>query len=261
MAIIDGKEIASEIYAELAKKVAGLTKVPKMAIITCNPNFETTKYLELKKRKAEQIGVTLNIIEMPEDTTTTDFITCIESIAPTVDGVVVQLPLPTHINREQVLSVVPKNQDPDCFQSGDLLAPVVGAIDEIAKRATLNWPDKKVAVVGYGRLVGKPVAEYLKAQGAVVTVLTEASENFKEVLITADVVVSGVGHSGLITSDIVKSGVIVFDAGTSEEGGELKGDVSPTVANKASLFTPVPGGIGPITIAILLRNLVTLASR
>lgn len=260
MSEIDGKEIAKEIYAELADIVAGLSRVPKMAIVTCNPNFETTKYLELKRKKAKQVGIALSIIEVPEEASTTDLVDCIESVAPSVDGVVVQLPLPAHIEREVVLGAVPANQDPDCFKSSDLLAPVVGAIDEIATRAGIQWQNKQVVVVGHGRLVGKPAAAYAQERGAQVTILTEASVDFKETLQKADVVITGVGRPGLITVDMVKEGVLIFDAGTSEAGGQLKGDVSPQVVDKAALFTPVPGGIGPVTVAVLLRNLVILAN-
>lgn len=260
--IIDGVKIADELYKEIAAKVSLLSHTPRMAIITCAPNFETQKYLGLKKRKAEEVGVALTIIEMSADASTEDVIASIVSVSPAVHGVVVQLPLPPHIDREAVLASIAPDKDPDCFSGGhenDLLPPVVGAIDEISKRENIEWEGKKVAIFGHGRLVGEPAAHYATAKGSNVTVLTEDSTNSNIALSEADIIVSGAGQPHLITKDMVKSGVAIFDAGTSEDGGELRGDVHPDVQEVTSFMTPVPGGIGPITIAVLLRNLVNLS--
>ena len=123
------------------------------------------------------------------------------------------------------------------------------------------WENKVVAIVGYGRLVGQPVNEYAKKRGAKVTVLTDESTDFSSTLKEADIIVSGVGKPGLIEDTVVKPEVVLFDAGTSEDSGELRGDITTQAAEKAALYTPVPGGIGPITVAILLRNLVTLSQK
>ena len=122
----------------------------------------------------------------------------------------------------------------------------------------IDFVGKHVVVLGQGRLVGAPTAQYLRLAGALVTTLTEANQHDLNVIKEADIVVSGIGRPHFITADMVKSGVIIFDAGTSEDGGVVAGDVHPSVVMTASHFTPVPGGIGPITIAVLLRNLVTL---
>lgn len=261
MSIVDGKQIAAEIFEEVAKIVDTKGLSPRMAIITCAPNFETRKYLELKKRKAEEVGIALTIIEMPEDAKTADVICSVVSIKSQVNGIVVQLPLPPAIDREAVLESIPPELDPDCFTGGEttgLLPPVVGAIDEISKRYNLSWKDKKVVVFGHGRLVGMPAAQYAERKGANVVVLTEDSAEVTSSLEQADIIIAGAGQPHMITPDMVSEGVAIFDASTSEDGGELRGDVHPLVSEKAILFTPVPGGIGPITIAVLLRNLVTL---
>lgn len=259
--LVDGKAIAASIYTELASEVAQLSAAPRMAIITCAPNFETTKYLELKRKKADQVGIALTIIELPETAITADFLDCIASVTPNVDGIVVQLPLPPQVDKAAVLAAIPATQDPDGLNGGAVLPPVVGAIEAIATQAAFDWTGKSVAVVGNGRLVGQPAASYAKAAGANVMVLTETSPQFIESLQAADVIISGAGQPDFIKAHMVSEGVVVFDAGTSEDGGQLKGDVAPTVAKKAALFTPVPGGIGPITIAVLLRNVVLLAQR
>jgi methylenetetrahydrofolate dehydrogenase (NADP+)/methenyltetrahydrofolate cyclohydrolase len=178
-----------------------------------------------------------------------------------VDGVVVQLPLPSQIDKDSVLQAVPREKDPDVFCYGEkhdrLLPPVVGAIDEISKLHKVEWKNKKVVILGEGTLVGKPAARYARKKGAKVRIYTREKFDITS-LKTADIIVSGIGQPAFIKSDMVSEGVILFDAGTSEDGGVLVGDVDKGVAEKASLLTPVPGGIGPITIAYLLSNLVQL---
>ncbi len=241
-----------------------LGRVPRLGAITCVPNFETRKYLEMKKRRAASVGIALNVVELPEGSTTADTIACIEHLAPNVDGIVVQLPFPESIDVTTVLAAVPPDKDPDGFSyhqtATSCLPPVVGAIDEISKLHGVVWEGKQVVVLGAGRLVGRPAAVYAAARGALVTVMTKETYDASK-LPPADIIISGIGKPHFITPDLVKEHVIIFDAGTSEDGGVLAGDVHPAVAERASLLTPVPGGIGPITIACLLRNLVQLAQQ
>lgn len=260
--IIDGKGVAKRIYDEVAQDVAKLSRVPVMAAITCAPNFETQKYLELKKRKAAEVGISLRVIELPETVQTEEVVVCIKAVLPDVDGVVVQLPFPSHVDREAILAVVPAAKDPDGFsygkETGACVPPVPLAIASIAEAYGFDFKDKKVAVLGQGRLVGAPTAEFLKSVGAQVTVLTETSTDTETVLKGADALVTGIGKAHFVTPEMVREGVVVFDAGTSEDGGLVVGDVRPDVADQTSLFTPVPGGVGPVTVAALLRNLITL---
>jgi methylenetetrahydrofolate dehydrogenase (NADP+)/methenyltetrahydrofolate cyclohydrolase len=140
-----------------------------------------------------------------------------------------------------------------------LLPPVVGAIAEISRTHNVSFANRSVVVVGNGRLVGAPAAAYAAKEGARVTVVTKDSDNISATR-DADIIILGAGSPGLLTPDMVKEGVVVFDAGTSEEGGMLVGDADPAVVQKAALLTPVPGGIGPLTIAILLKNVLYLAT-
>lgn len=263
--IVDGKRIASEIYEVVTKEVAGMNTAPILAAITCAPNFETKRYLELKKRKAAEVGITLRVIELLETATTEEVVTCVLKVASEADGVVVQLPFPPHIDREKVLAAVPIDKDPDGFayveNSLACLPPVVGAIKEIAEYYSCSFTDKQVLVLGQGRLVGAPAARFMRAAGAQVTISTKHDETQATQLLEADVIVSGIGEPHFITVNKIKHGAVVFDAGTSEDGGLMVGDVHPDVAHVATLFTSVPGGIGPITIALLLRNLVSLAKK
>jgi len=262
--IVDGKMIAMNILTTVEDMVVALGRVPKLGAVTCVPNFETQKYLEMKKRKAASVGISLNVVELPAGSTTSDMVACIEHLAPNVDGIVVQLPLPENITVDTVLAAVPVNKDPDGFlyhqAASSCLPPVVGAIDEISKLHGVVWEGKRVVVLGAGRLVGRPASVYAKARGAEVTVMTKETYDATQ-LQSADIIISGIGKPHFITSDLVKEHVIIFDAGTSEDGGVLVGDVHPNVTEFASLITPVPGGIGPITIACLLRNLVQLAQQ
>lgn len=263
--IVDGKALAKDIYTEVAQVVSGFSRAPVMAAITCAPNFETQKYLELKKRKAAEVGITLRVVELPETITTAEAVACVRAVLPDVDGIVVQLPFPAQVDREVLLAAVPAEKDPDGFsyeqtQMG-CLPPVAGAVKIIAEKYNIDFRGKNVVVLGAGRLVGAPVAHFLNSAGAQVTTLTEHDEQPFEVIKSADVIVTGIGQPHFIKPEHVKEGVIIFDAGTSEDGGLMVGDVEPAVADQAALFTPVPGGIGPITVALLLRNLASLVRR
>lgn len=260
--LVDGKAIAADILKSISEEVSSLSSAPRLTAVTCAPNFETGKYLEMKKRKAASVGIALNVVELPADASTENAVSCLKQIIEKTDGVVVQLPFPAQIDREAVLAAVPADKDPDGFSygktNGACLPPVAGAIDEISRIHKIEWQDKTVVVLGAGRLVGGPAAEYARKAGSLVTVLTKETYD-GSLLKTADIIISGIGQPHFIKPEMVKSGVVIFDAGTSEDGGLLVGDVDPTVADKASFMTPVPGGIGPITIAYLLRNLVNLS--
>lgn len=261
--IIDGRAIAKDILDSVKAQIdeASFSAAPTMTAVTCSPNFETQKYLEMKKRKAAEVGISLNIIDLSEHSTTEEVISCVKKISTESDGVVVQLPLPGHINKEAVLKSVSPEKDPDGFcyseKHQSILPPVVGAIDEISKVNQVEWKNKKVVILGQGSLVGLPAARYARKRGARVRVYEKGTLDISS-LKTAEIIVSGIGQPNFITKDMVHEGVIIFDAGTSEEDGVLAGDVHPEVSEVASLITPVPGGIGPITIAYLLRNLLSL---
>lgn len=260
--IVDGKAIASNIYLDTAHLVESLPVSPAMAIITCDPNFETQKYLDLKKKKANALGIDLLLTVLPKEATTVEVVEAVLSAVKLTCGIVVQLPLPAHIDTSAVLAALPSSHDVDAFSfesgSAPVLPPVVGAIDEIAKHHNVTWEGKKVVVFGSGRLVGRPAAVFAREAGADVTVVTEASVDVAPLVLEADIIILGVGKPNLLLPDMVKDGVVIFDAGASEDGGLLVGDAHPEVAKKAALFTPVPGGIGPITVALLFRNLLEL---
>ena len=260
--LVDGKAIAKEIYHDTAATVEKLPVPPIMAIITCSPNFETQKYLDLKKAKARALGIELLVTVLPADSSTEAVVAAVFKASSIASGVVVQLPLPAHIDTTVVLASIPATHDVDAFrytQTGTgPLPPVVGAIAEIALLHSITWKGKQVVVFGSGRLVGAPATVYAQAMGAQVQVVTEETQDIKALVLTADIIILGVGKPNLLQPEMVKKEVIVFDAGASEDGGLLVGDARTDVAQKAALFTPVPGGIGPITVALLFRNLLEL---
>lgn len=261
--IIDGRAIAQEVLDEVAQKVAGAARPPRLTIISCAPNFETQKYLTLKQRKANEVGIETNVIELAANSTTNEVTQAIVTAAAMSDGVVVQLPLPAQIDTDAVLAAIPLSHDVDAVHydgSGEILPPVVGAIAEIARRHDVSFRGKQVMIVGAGRLVGAPAALWADAEGAHITIATKETEaaTIASAIATADIIISGAGTPHLLTPNNVKEGVVLFDAGTSEANGVLAGDADPACAEKATLFTPVPGGIGPITIAVLFRNLLRL---
>ncbi len=263
--IIDGRVIAAEIYAELKNKVSHLDSAPHLTVFTCAPNFETQKFLALKKRKAEEVGIAMNVIEFPADITTNEVVQSVVHAQMQTDGIVVQLPFPEAVNVDEVFKSIPASYDVDVMQydgtTSQVLPPVVGAIQEMVDRHDIMLAAQKVVVVGRGKLVGAPAAMWAMKQGAQVSVVTEETADRAVQIAAADILILGAGQPKLVQPEHIKDGVIIFDAGTSEEGGVLMGDADPACIQKASFITPVPGGIGPVTVAVLLRNLVRLATK
>ena len=264
--IVDGQKIAAIRYAELKNEVSHLRVKPHLTIFTCAPNFETQRYLALKKRRATEVGVATNIIELPSTLTTDEVVQSIQHALMQTDGVVVQLPLPAHLDAEQIVAAIPPTYDVDGMHydgtANTMVSPVAAAIAAIAAHYDVLLAGQRVVVVGHGKLVGAPAAGFATNQGARVQVVTADTpiEERTALLQAADILILGAGQPHMITPDLIKEGVIIFDAGTSESHGELQGDADPACADKAALFTPVPGGIGPVTIAMLLSNLVAKVS-
>lgn len=263
--IVDGKSLAQELEAQLVQTIAAHQSALVLTVFVCEPTFETQKFLALKKRFAERIGVHLQLIECSKEMSTPELLLAVQQCLPHTNGVVVQLPFPERFEIETILSAIPLRYDVDALMydgsEEGVLPPVVGAIRYIAQRHQVSFVNQRVTVVGNGRLVGAPAALWAKQQGAEVHVVTEASPDRLEHIHAADILILGAGVPALVTADMVRPGVLVFDAGTSEAAGVLCGDAAADVAEVAALLTPVPGGIGPLTVACLFQNLVTLAQR
>ncbi|MFM2423878.1 MAG: bifunctional protein FolD [Candidatus Parcubacteria bacterium] len=259
---MDGRAVAKTVVAEIATTVLSWPIAPHLTIFTCAPNFETKKFLNLKQKWAKEAGITVTLVTFPETVTLEEVGMAVLAATKQSDSVIIQFPFP-HLATADLIPLVPVSHDVDVMQydggATTILPPVVGAIDVLSAAYHIKWAEKSVAIVGNGRLVGRPMSLYAKKQGAHVTVITKDTPD-SLALSQADIVVLGAGVPGLLLASMVKPGVVVFDAGTTEEGGQLVGDADPQIDTIASLWTPVPGGIGPITVAVLLKNVLSLAT-
>ena len=264
--IIDGTTLAKDIKDQLALELALLPRPPILGFVRSGDDLVAKKFVGMKARTAAELGISVVEVLLPEDADTEAAVAAVRDVASKTDGVIVQMPLAPNIDADRILQSVPIEKDVDAMgeRSGTVvLTPVVGAIAHILNtyKGESFVKGKKAVVVGQGKLVGAPAAAWLKAQGAEVSVVTRGSGDLTEQLQEADIVVLGAGVPSMVTPDMLKPGVVLLDAGTSEEGGALKGDADPACAEVASLFTPVPGGIGPVAVAMIFKNLRTLASK
>jgi len=268
---INGVAIADEACAAVSDHIKENKLTPHLTVVTCAPTFATQKFLALKKRRAEEVGVRVNIIELDAVSTTEDVLEVIAKAIQNTDGLIVQLPFPSHINIERVLASVPESHDVDAIgaeaaaslrkNTSRVLPPVVASIACLLEQHSIAIEGKEAVVVGRGRLVGAPAATWLQNKGAHVTVVDKHTVEKDTHIQKAELLVLGAGVPGLIVPEMIQEGVILFDAGTSEAGGRLVGDADPACERKASLFTPVPGGIGPITVVMIFKNLLALSRR
>ncbi|MBI4120887.1 MAG: bifunctional 5,10-methylenetetrahydrofolate dehydrogenase/5,10-methenyltetrahydrofolate cyclohydrolase [Parcubacteria group bacterium] len=267
--IIDGRQIALEIKEELKAEVAKRKTPPTLFVFMVGENMVSEKFLGVKERFAHDIGVPVLKKHFGDDVDTLHLAGEIaETAKQSTRGIIVQLPLPSTIDTQHVLDAIPPHTDPDMLSSfsmemfrdgrSKIVPPVTGAIAEILQRERVVIKDKNVVIIGKGRLVGAPAAVWFTHQGGNVTVLDSKTPDISEYTQRADIIVSGVGKAGLLIPEIIKDGVVILDAATSEASGKLAGDADPMCAEKASVFTPVPGGIGPVTVAMLFKNLLVL---
>ena len=262
---IDGRAIAEKIYQKLQTEVATLPQAPTLGIVTCAPNAITQQYLHIKKARAEVLDIDVDISMLEATATTDDIVKLVQEKSAKGVPLVVQLPLPAHIDTDAVLQALPIDCDVDGLRFVEVadhpyLSPVAGAIAEIVYYQQIPLEQKKVVILGEGRLVGQPVAKWCRQVGA--DVMVQNKDTFDpRVIKTADIVISGVGIPKLVRADMVKEGVVLLDVGTSGSAGTLQGDIDPESYEKAPFYTPVPGGIGPITIAVLLENVIQASKK
>lgn len=257
--IIDGRQIAKDIKQELKAKLWGRGLV--LAVIWVGDDPATAKFVALKKKFGEAVGVDVRVMEYTNEITEEELSEQLQRLAndPGINGIIVQLPLPKHIDVSKILNLVPTSKDVDALNvDASVLSPVTGAIKEILERNNIDLNNKRIVVIGKGRLVGMPTAIWLSQEGYDVEIIEKSLKNKEEIIKQADIIISGAGVPRLIKPDMIKDGVIIIDAGTSEDGGALVGDADPACADRCALFTPVPGGVGPITVAVIFKNLAEL---
>lgn len=269
--IINGKQLAAEAERAIVDLLHERLTAPSLAIVVTVDDPAIERYVKKKQALAEKLGITTQVVEVPADEPTAAAAARIHSLSEYHDAVIIQLPVRPDLEAETLMNAVPSARDVDvlseaarsAYQARELKIepPIVFAVRSVLEAAKVSLSDKQVVVVGKGRLVGEPVLLWLQREGVearVVDADTPAEER-AELLRTADVIISGVGKSGCIQASEVKAGVVLIDAGTSESAGSLKGDADPEIAKKAAVFTPVPGGLGPLTVVGLLHNVAEVA--
>jgi len=269
--IIDGKAIAAGLYQEMLQEVEQLEQQygrrPGLTVIIVGEDPASQVYVRNKEIAAKKVGLVSDVIRLPEETMQDELLAVIDRLNadPTVDGILVQLPVPKHIDKDTVIAAVAPEKDVDGFfgmKSGftmkqGYVAPCTPrACIHLIKTTGETIEGKHALVIGRGELVGKPVATLLLNENATVTIAHSRTRNLGDIARTADIVIAAVGRPKILTGDMVKPGAILIDVGINrDENGKLCGDIDYASAEPvAGWITPVPGGVGPMTIAMLIRN-------
>lgn len=276
--LVQGHTIAKSIYQRLQKEIPSLKRrgvTPKLAVVLVGSDKPSLTYVRKKGEAAVAIGVDFELIHLPASITTQALIKELQTLQHPrhkLTGLIVQLPLPRRVNTGKVLEAITPRIDVDCLTQtnlGKLVTgsywiepPTPGAIISILKYHKVPLVGAKVAVIGAGALVGRPVANMLMHEQATVSVLNRSTPNLSAYTKTADIIITGVGKHGVLTGSMIKPGAVVVDAGVSFVGKKMFGDIDfASVAKKAKLVTPTPGGVGPLTVAKLIENTVKCAQK
>lgn len=284
--IIDGKQVAADIRAEVAQKVAALKKNGKnacLAVILVGENPASVSYVTGKQKALAEVGMQDRSVHLPENTTEQNLLKLIEQLNndDTVHGILVQLPLPKHINEDKVIMAISPEKDVDGFHPVNVGNMMIGrsgflpctphGIIVLLQRMGIETSGKHAVVIGRSNIVGKPVSVLLaqKSVNCTVTLCHTGTKNLPEITKQADIVVVASGHPHTLTGDMIKEGAVVIDVGVNripdsskKSGFRLVGDCDfDDLKEKASFITPVPGGVGPMTIAMLMVNTLESAEK
>lgn len=263
MTIIDGKAVKEKILDQLTNIISNQNLKPRLAIILIGADEPSLRYIKQKQNAALRIGASAELFQLPEKITTKELLTKIEQLNKDskFNGIIVQLPIPKHLDKEKIISAINPRKDVDGLGKDSPFQPATPlGIMEILKEYQVEVEGKIAVVLGRSQLVGQPVKEMLEAAGASVTQIhSQTPKPIDNLVLQGDIVISAVGKPKLVTAAMVKRGAVVIDVGISTDQGtdKLVGDVDfENVKKKASLITPVPGGVGPMTVAMLMKNLV-----
>ncbi len=275
--IIDGKKISAAARAEIAERARRLTEktgvVPGLAVVIVGEDPASKVYVRNKKKACEEAGFYSVVVELPAETSQEELLARLEELKadPRIHGILVQLPLPAHIDPDAVIAAIPPEKDVDAFHPENVGHIMIGdyrflpctpaGVMKMLEYEGIEVSGKECAVIGRSNIVGKPMAMLLLQANGTVTVCHSRTKNLAEVTRRADILVSAVGKAGFVTADMVKDGAVVIDVGMNRNAeGKLCGDVDfSAVSEKASAITPVPGGVGVMTITMLLENTVRAA--
>lgn len=277
MQLIDGKATAEAIKAEIAEEVKSIMaaggKQPHLAAVLVGHDGGSETYVKNKVLACEKCGFKSTLIRYEDDITEDELLACVDRLNndDDVDGFIVQLPLPRHIDEQKIIEAIDYRKDVDGFHPINVGRMSIGlpcfvsatplGIVTLLKRYNIETAGKKCVVLGRSNIVGKPMSMLLLHRSGTVTVCHSKTKNLKEICQNADILVAAVGRPNFVTGDMVKEGAVVIDVGINRmEDGKLCGDVNFAEAEKkASYITPVPGGVGPMTIAMLMKNTLTAA--
>lgn len=269
--ILNGKELSKKILSDLRKRLLNRKIKPVLSIILVGTNQESVLYTDIKKKKGIEIGIDVNIYSYPEDISQDKLISSINELNKSSDGLIVQLPLPIHLDQKKVLNAIDPSKDVDgltAFNNGKLvigdekLVPATPkGIIRLLEEYKIGVKGKNVVIVNHSNILGKPLAAMMLNRNATVTICHKFTRDLSGFTEKADLLITGVGQPKLITKDMIKKGAVIIDVGITKKGKNVFGDVDfNEVEKKASFITPVPGGVGPMTVAMLLENLVEISS-
>jgi methylenetetrahydrofolate dehydrogenase (NADP+)/methenyltetrahydrofolate cyclohydrolase len=269
--VIDGKKHASEIRAQVKKRIDEIKtrgiQPPHLAVVLVGENPASLVYIRNKQKACEEAGINFSLRKLPEAASQKEVIYTVRELNENknVHGILVQQPLPSQICKETIVRQIAPEKDVDCLspynvglvtQGNPVFFPCTpGGIISLFKREAINISGKNAVIVGRSDIVGKPLAQLLLHENATVTICHSKTQNLAEICRGADILVAAMGQPKFITANFVKEGAVVIDVGINRENGKLCGDVDyENIVNKVSYVTPVPGGVGPMTIATLMEN-------
>ncbi len=269
--IIDGKKEAELLREEIKKEIISIkkktNKVPGLAVILIGDHLPSQIYVKNKEKSSKEVGINSNVIKYPNDVSEEDILKKIKELNNdnSVSGILVQLPLPDQIRQERIINSIEPSKDVDGFSPinvGNLASGYNGIVPctpkgclMLIKKIEKNLSGKHAVIIGRSNLNGKPIAQLLLKENCTITIAHSKTKNLKEECSKADILVAAVGVANLVKKDWVKDGSIIIDVGINKQGDKIVGDVSfEEVKNKVKAITPVPGGVGPMTIACLLKN-------
>lgn len=277
MKLIDGRKQANDIKEKLKKEINALKEqgvIPGLAIILVGHDPASEIYVKNKIKTCDELGICTLLYHFTEESSEKEIIAQIKDLNEDdgIDGILIQSPLPAIFNEDKIISYVDPKKDVDGFGINNLgallsnneliIAATPLGILKMLENESVSLEGKNVVVVGASRIVGRPMATLLLNRGATVTICHNKTKNLKEITSNADILIVAIGQAKFITSDFVKEGAVVIDVGINRIDNHLYGDVDfDSVSKKASLITPVPGGVGPMTIVMLLSNVVDVAKR
>lgn len=275
--LIDGKVISAAVKERVKNEVALLNEkgiTVGLAVIIVGEDPASKIYVANKKKACEALGIVSEEYALPESTTEKELLGLIDTLnaKKSINGILCQLPLPRHLDEKRIINAISPEKDVDAFHPVNVGRIMIGDYDfvpctpagimEMLAYENIETEGKRCVVIGRSNIVGKPMAMLLLHKNGTVTICHSKTRNLKEICLGADILVAAVGKAKFVTADMVKEGAVVIDVGMNRENGRLCGDVDfEAVKDKASAITPVPGGVGPMTIAMLMQNTLTAAKR